>query len=94
MHRNLDATAAILGLGPRKLRTQLRALGILTQTGDLACKYRDRGHLFVEPKQRWNKRIGAWAHYGVVMVTEPGVTWLAKQLGIGITTAPTKDAAA
>ncbi|MDT4806977.1 hypothetical protein FQZ97_398170 [compost metagenome] len=95
MHRDPDATAALLGQRPRKFRQRLRALGILTQSGELACKHREGGYLFTRTKSRWNRNIGAWTHYGVVMVTEKGVAWLAKQLGIQINEAPEhKDAAA
>ena len=91
MNRTLDATAAMLGLKPRAFRTKLRELGVLTQAGELALKHHDRGYLYVEPRSRWNKNIRAYSHYAVVMVKEPGVTWLAEQLGI---TSTKKDAAA
>lgn len=84
MNRNLDATAAVLGLGPRKLRIRLRELGILNSAGDLACAHRDRGYLFVQNRSRWNQSIRSWSHYGVVMVTERGIGWLAQQLGIPV----------
>ena len=93
MNRNLDATAAVLGIKPRALRQKLRELGILTQTGDLAARHRDQGHLFADPRSRWNQAIRTYTHYSVVMVTESGVPWLAKQLGIIITTQH-KDGAA
>lgn len=84
MNRNLDATAAVLGLGPRKLRTRLRELGILNSAGELSSTHRDRGYLFVDTRSRWNPSIHSWSHYGVVMVTEHGIGWLAKQLGIPV----------
>ncbi len=73
MNRNLDATAAVLGLGPRKLRARMRELGILNSAGDLACAHRERGYLFVQNRSRWNQSIRSWSHYGVVMVTELGI---------------------
>lgn len=91
MNRNLDATAAVLGIGPRILRRRLRALGILQQNGELACAHRDKGYLFVDTRQRWNPAIKTWSHYGVVMTTEAGIAWLAAQLDITVTK---KDAAA
>ncbi|MCY1282782.1 hypothetical protein D9M68_341810 [compost metagenome] len=95
MHRNLDATAALLGQRPRKFRQRLRELGILTASGELASKHRDGGYLFTQTKSRWNEYIRGWTHYGQVMVTEKGVAWLAQQLGIQITTENGhKDAAA
>jgi len=91
MNRNLDATAAVLGIGPRILRRRLRQLGILKQNGELACAHRDKGYLFVDTRSRWNASIGAYSHYPVVMSTEAGITWLAKQLDKTVTQ---KDAAA
>lgn len=93
MNRNLDATAALLGLKPRTFRKQLRERGILTQAGELANQYRDQGYLYVDSRSRWNPNINTFSHYAVVMVKEAGVAWLAKQLGIEITTKH-KDAAA
>ena len=93
MNRTLDETAALLGLKPRKFRAQLRELRVLTQSGDLATRHRERGYLFSEPRSRWNDNIKGYSHYAVVMVTERGIEWLAKQLGIGIK-AQDKDAAA
>ncbi len=86
MNRNLDSTAAVLGLGSRALRQRLRELGILTQTGDLASKHVGQGYLFADPRSRWNQAIHTYTHYSVVMVTERGVAWLVKQLGISIST--------
>lgn len=94
MHRNLDATAAVLGIGPRKLRRQLRERGILDHAGELACQHRDRGYLFTDTRSRWNRSINGWTHYGVVMVTEAGVAWLAMQLGIAVQRMPPDEAAA
>ncbi|WP_312224313.1 phage antirepressor KilAC domain-containing protein [Stutzerimonas nitrititolerans] len=85
MNRDLTQAAAVLGLGPRKLRRQLRTLGILDHEGKLASAYRDKGHLYVDTRQRWNASISSWTSYGVVMSTERGIEWLAKQLGITIT---------
>lgn len=94
MHRNLDATAAVLGLRPRKLRQRLRELGILDHAGELTCQHRDKGYLFVRTRSRWNRSINAWSHYGVVMTTEQGIAWLAEQLGIEVQRMPPDDAAA
>lgn len=91
MNRTLDQTAALLGLKPRAFRTRLRELGVLTSTGDLASTYRDRGHLFSDPRSRWNPTLRNYTHYAVVMVKESGVEWIAKKLNITITN---KDAAA
>lgn len=91
MNRTLDQTSALLGLKPRAFRTRLRELGVLTSTGDLASMHRDRGHLFSDPRSRWNPTLRNYTHYAVVMVKESGVEWIAKKLNITITN---KDAAA
>ncbi|WP_044871996.1 hypothetical protein [Pseudomonas sp. LFM046] len=93
MNRTLDQAAAVLGQKPRAFRQRLRAIGILTQLGELACKYRDKGHLYIDTRQRWNASIKGYSYYGVVMVTEQGIGWLANQLGITVTQS-NKDAAA
>lgn len=84
MNRTLDQTAALFGIKPRSFRKALREIRILTSTGDLASQYRTSGHLFSDPRsvQVAPNRL---KHYAVVMVTENGVQWLAKKLGIAIT---------
>ncbi|MBU0808742.1 MAG: phage antirepressor KilAC domain-containing protein [Gammaproteobacteria bacterium] len=91
MNRDLNQAAAVLGIGPRKLRDQLRERGIINHQGELACRYRDKGHLYTETRRRHNKAINAWTHYGVVMATEAGIAWLAEQLAKPVVN---KDAAA
>jgi hypothetical protein len=91
MNRTLTQAAAVLGLKPTALRQKLRNLGVLTQMGELACKHRDKGHLYTDTRSRWNSNIRTYSHYAVVMVTEQGMGWLAQQLGINVTQ---KDAAA
>lgn len=92
MNRNLKATAAVLGIGERHLRSKLRELKVLNSSGELQVSPRTEGQLFVDTRSRWNSSINGWSHYGVVMVTESGVSWLAKQLNITVT--QQKDAAA
>jgi hypothetical protein len=92
MNRTLSQAAAVLGIGPRKLRDRLRELGLLNSYGELISTERGRGRLFVDTRARWNPSIGSWTHYGVVMVTEAGIAWLADQLGIDVTRMP-RDAA-
>ena len=91
MNRDLEQAAAVLGIGPRKLRRRLREMGVIDHEGNLACAFRDKGNLYVDTRQRWNPAIGNWTNYGVIMSTERGIEWLADQLGITITK---KDAAA
>jgi hypothetical protein len=91
MNRDLNQAAAVLGLRPRKLREQLRERGVIDHQGELASRYRGQGHLYVDTRSRWNKAINGWSHYGVVMVTEQGIAWLAAQLAVAVTN---KDAVA
>jgi len=91
MNRTLDETAAVLGLKPRAFRAKLRELRILNSSGDLASHHRDGGNLFSDPRTVTVGKAKIPKHYSVVMVTEVGVQWLAKKLGITITN---KDAAA
>ncbi|TLX65096.1 hypothetical protein DN820_01940 [Stutzerimonas nosocomialis] len=91
MNRTLDQAAAVLGIGPRKLRARMRDLGLLNHAGELISTERGQGRLFVDTRARWNRRINGYSHYGVVMATEAGIAWLAKQLDITVTQ---KDAAA
>jgi phage antirepressor YoqD-like protein len=93
MNRTLDETAAVLGIKPRAFRLRLRELRILTEGGDLASHHRDKGFMFVDTRSRWNAALKKYAHYGVVMVKEDGVAWLAKQLEKPISRKD-KDAAA
>lgn len=85
MNRTLDQTAALLGLKPRTLRTRLRELRVLNADGTLAIQHRDRGYLYSDARSHWNESIRKYRHYAVVMVKEPGVAWLAKQLNIPLT---------
>ncbi|MEQ9725225.1 hypothetical protein ABRP29_06245 [Pseudomonas sp. WHRI 8822A] len=92
MNRDLKATAVVLGMGDRKLRTKLRELKILNAESQLIPSPRVEGRLFVETRGRWNPRIGKISHYPVVMTTEDGVAWLAYQLGIQIRHMPPRQA--
>lgn len=93
MHRDINQTAALLGLKPHHLRKKLRDIGVLTQIGELHHRHREGDNFFVETRSRWNPSIQTYSHYAVVMVTEDGVTWLAKQLAIQIRKMPLKNVA-
>jgi len=92
MNRDLKATAQVLGLRDRELRSRLRELRILSTAGELLIGPRTEGRLYIDSRSRWNKRLGTYSHYGVVMTTEAGVAWLAEQLGITVTTKPPQQA--
>lgn len=91
MNRTLDETAALLGLKPRAFRAKLRELHVLAADGTLASHHRDLGNLYSDPRSVQIGKTGQVRHYAVVMVTETGVQYLAKKLGITIAN---KEAAA
>lgn len=91
MNRTIREAAAVLGQGERALRDRLRADKVLNQDGTLAAQHIGKGHLFMDPRATWNKQTGRYRHYSVVMVTEAGIDWLAKRLGISITVTQHKD---
>lgn len=93
MHRDINQTAAVLGLKPRFLRQKLRELGVINQMGELRCTHRQGKNFFVDTRSRWNKSINTYSHYGVVMVTESGINWIAQKLTISIRKMPSKNAA-
>ena len=85
MNRTLDQAAHVLGLKPRDLRQRLRETRVLASDGTLAAPYVGRGHLYRDPRARWNRTLNTYSHYAVVMVTERGMAWLARRLGVAIT---------
>lgn len=89
MSRDITATAALLGIGPHKLREHMRDWGVLTKHGELAPAERARGRFEVDSRQRWSAAVGRYVYYAVVMTTDEGVAWLASKLGKSVTvTAP------
>lgn len=84
MHRDINQAAAVLGLKPGHLRKKLRELGVLNQMSELASKHREGPNFFVQTRQRWNSNINTYSYYGVVMITEKGVGWIAQQLAIKV----------
>lgn len=94
MHRNLAETATLLGMGKLKLRTRLKQLGVLTEDGSIEPKYRERGLLFADQRAYFHHGIQDWRHYSVVMVTERGVDFLARTLGIEVRRMPPTSATA
>lgn len=84
MHRDVNQAAAVLGLKPGHLRKKLRELGVISQMGELASKHREGPNFFVQTRQRWNPNINSYVYYGVVMVTEAGIGWLARRLAIEV----------
>jgi len=85
MNRTINEAAAVLGIKPGTLRKRMKELRILAADGTLASHHRGKGYLFVDTRSRWNAHLNQYAHYGVVLVKEEGITWLAKQLAISIT---------
>ena len=93
MHRDINQAAALLGLKPHHLRKKLREIGVLTQIGELHCKHREGPNFFVQTRSRWNSAFQSYSHYGVVMITEDGIPWIAHRLAINIRKMPVKNVA-
>lgn len=94
MKRTVKEAAQVLGIAESQLRAHLRAINALNRDGTLAARHIGGGKLFMDPRVTEPKRLGIRKHYAVLMVTEAGIDWLAKQLGIEITEVPAKDSAA
>ncbi|MDN6857249.1 phage antirepressor KilAC domain-containing protein [Pseudomonas sp. CAN2814] len=91
MNRTIREAAAVLGQGKRALRDRLKADKVLNRDGTVAAQHIGKGHLFMDLRATWNKTNGRYHHYSVVMITEDGIAWLAKRLGISITVTQHKD---
>lgn len=94
MNHTVKEAAKALGLNENTLRAWLREKGHLNKDGSLAAKHINAGNLFMEPRATQPKQLGFRKHYAVLKVTEQGIDWLAKQMGIEIKEAPQKDTAA
>ncbi|WP_137822148.1 hypothetical protein [Pseudomonas sp. D(2018)] len=94
MNRTIREAAQVLGVRERDLRNHLRDSKALNRDGSLAAKHIGGGNLFMDPRSRWVEATKSYQHYAVLMVTEAGIAWLAKRLGIEITITKDKDAAA
>ncbi|MGK8439041.1 hypothetical protein ACRS3X_17220 [Ectopseudomonas hydrolytica] len=94
MNRTVKEAAQVLGIAESRLRAHLRSINALNRDGTLAARHIGGGKLFMDPRVTEPKRLGIRKHYAVLMVTEAGIDWLAKQLGIEITEVPAKDSAA
>lgn len=94
MNRTVREAAQVLGIAESQLRAHLRSINALNRDGTLAARHIGGGKLFMDPRVTTIKRIGIRKHYAPLMVTEAGIDWLAKQLGIAITELPAKDSAA
>lgn len=93
MNRTVSQAAALFDMPSRSLFAKLRELKIINQQRELISSERQAGRFFTDARSRWNKSINSYTHYGVVMITEDGVQWLAKQLCITINCTKAKDAA-
>lgn len=94
MNRTMKEAAQVLGIAESKLRAHLRESNALNRDGTLAARHIGGGKLFMEARVTHPKRLGRARHYAVLLVTEAGIDWLAKQLGIEIKEIPQKDSAA
>ena len=94
MNRTVKQAAQVLGMRESILRAWLRSSGTLNCDGSLAARHIGGGNLFMEPRVTQPKHLGHRKHYAVLKVTERGIDWLAKKMGIEITEIPQKDTAA
>lgn len=94
MNRTVKEAAQVLGITEAKLRAHLRNSNALNLDGTLAARHIGGGKLFMDPRVTTLKRSNIRKHYAVLKVTEAGIDWLAKQLGIDIQEIPQKDSAA
>lgn len=94
MNRTIKEAAQVLGIREAALREHLVNTKALNHDRTLAARHIGGGHLFMEPRVTQPKQLGMRKHYAVLMVTEAGIDWLAKQLGIAIKEMPQKDTAA
>lgn len=93
MHRDINQTAAVLGLNPHYLRKKLREIGVLTETGDLQSKHHGGKNFFLQPSRRWNTSLMEYLHYDAIMITGQGVSWIARQLAINARMKSSKNVA-
>ena len=97
MNRTVKEAAQVLGITEPALRKHLRASNALNRDGTVAARHHNGGKLFMEPRVTQVKpanRAPITKHYAVLMVTEAGIDWLAKQMGIAIKEIPQKESAA
>lgn len=94
MNRTIKEAAQVLGIRESALRGHLRSTSALNKDGTLAARHIGGGNLYMDPRSRWVASRKQYQHYAVLMVTEAGINWLAKQLGITVTITQHKDAAA
>jgi phage antirepressor YoqD-like protein len=94
MNRTVKEAAQVLGIRENALRAWLRTHGALHSDGSLAAKHIGAGNLFMEPRVTQPRHLGHRKHYAVLKVTEVGIDWLARQMGIQIKEVPQKDSAA
>lgn len=94
MNRTLNQAAQVLGIRETVLRAWLREKGHLNKDGTLSARHIGAGNLFMEPRVTQPKQLAHRKHYVVLMVTEAGIDWLARQMRIEIKEVPQKDSAA
>lgn len=94
MNRTVKEAAQVLGIRENALRAWLRTTGALNDDGTLAAKHIGGGKLFMEPRVTQPRHLGHRKHYAVLKVTEQGLDWVAKHMGIEIKEVPQKDSAA
>ncbi|HEY0288539.1 MAG TPA: phage antirepressor KilAC domain-containing protein [Pseudomonas sp.] len=87
MERNLEKTAKYLGITRPKLIELMRAKGLLNDRNLPAYPTRDRDYLRVKDSNWWHPKLGM-QYSQSVRVKQPGIPWLAAQLGIELPPIP------
>lgn len=94
MNRTVKEAAQVLGIRENALRAWLRTAGVLNKAGALAARHHGRGNFYMDARSCQPARLGHRKHYAVLKVTEKGIDWVAKHMGIQITDTTKKDTAA
>lgn len=94
MERTLSQAASQLGLTRPKLITLMRGKGLLNERNLPSYPTRDRDYLRVKDGQWYHDQLGM-QYSQSTRVKQPGIRWLAEQLGIDLPAIPanTRDVA-
>ncbi|MGX9380094.1 phage antirepressor KilAC domain-containing protein [Pseudomonas sp. JQ36] len=87
MERNLAQAAAQLGITRPKLIARMREKGLLNKKNLPAYPNRDRDYLRIKDGQWYHDQLGM-QYCRSTKVKQPGIRWLAEQLGIDLPAIP------
>lgn len=87
MERTLAQAATQLGLTRPKLIASMRKTGLLTEQNLPAYPNRDRDYLRIKDGHWYHAQLGM-QYSQSTRIKQPGIRWLAEQLGIDLTAIP------